>query len=132
MTSENQNLVEYAAKLKGEIDAKKAEYDALIDKIVALATFKNGSHTGHCFTSSVHCKVTKKEYVKWDQSKLNALRAKMEENDFFSIFGWEYKPVSKAVIDHFLASDSPVIEDIRAAMTITEGKPQLVFESLNA
>ena len=126
----NDALIREAAALDAEIKGKSERLKELKLKLAALAEFKPGSMTGHLVGGGHKVKVQVKEYVKWDQDKLDQVRS-FNPAKFNEIFKPEYKPISKKTLDGFLEHGNKNMADgVRWAMTVTPGAPQVTFESL--
>ena len=121
---------EYAAnKAKADkLTARNAEIAEALDK---LATFKDGSNTGHLTAGGHKVVVTRRFNTRWVTEKLEAARAKMTDELFFKVFGWRYEPRSKKDLDGFLEYASPEFRQvILAAMETSPGKPGVKLEAI--
>ena len=99
-----------------------------------MKTYRNGSYTLYLTDPLVggghKVKVQVKEYVKWDQDRLNKVQS-FNPSKFSEVFKTEYKPVSKKTLDGFLEHGNKNMADgVRWAMKVTPGAPQVSFESL--
>ncbi len=128
--NKNDALIREAAALDAEIKSKTARLKTLKVQLSALAEYKPGSKTGHLVGGGHKVKVQVKEYVKWDQDKLDQVQS-FNPAKFSEVFKTEYKPVSKKTLDGFLEhGNKNMVDGITWAMTVTAGAPQVSFESL--
>jgi hypothetical protein len=121
------SLADRAGALHEKIREMTAELDRLKEELAPLAEFKPGSQTGHLTGTRWAVTVQKKENVKWDQGKLDGLRAVMGDDRFFEVFKFTYEPVSKKASDGAIAFGA-FGKDISGAMTVTAGKPYVSFK----
>lgn len=91
-----------AFSIKRQIDELKSRYTDLQNEIIAQVQIPEGKHTGYADAGDVRAKVQVSEKYKWDQTKLNAVRAKVGDAAFLLAFTFEWKPVDKKSIDIFL------------------------------
>lgn len=98
-----QPLIDRLWVLEDEASRLKAEAQQIKDKLAAMATFKPGSATGHVQTPTHKVTVTRRETVKYDQAKLDEARQAIGDKAFLSAFKWEFKPIDKRTLDHWLA-----------------------------
>ena len=124
-------LVDQAAELKEEISVKTERLRNLNVEIAGQAEFAEGSKTGHAFGCHYSAKVALKENVKWDQVKLEALRAKIGDEDFFKIFKWTFEPKSAKTLAGAVEFGGHSRE-IEAARTVTAGTPYVTYERLES
>ena len=128
---EFQTLVDRAAILHEEIAAKDKELKELKQLLAeGVAVFKEGSKTGHAFGVRWHAIVSLKEYIKWDQAALDALRIKMGDESFFKVFKWVFEPISKKLLDGAIEFDKDFGGDIKAAFAVTPGAPSVTFKPM--
>ena len=126
---DERTLVDRAALLHEDIAEKTAQLKEIKAKLAHLATYKEGSATGHIYGSRFSATVTLKKNVKWDQNKLVALRDEMGDDIFGKIFTWEYKPISQREVDAAMAHGR-FGESIKGCFTSTEGSPQVSFKPM--
>lgn len=132
--TQTQNLVklinEYVSN-KAEIDRLTARNTELADIFNLHAEFKAGSQTGYLTGDTHKITVTRRLNTKWSQDKLEIARAEMQDDAFFKVFGWEYKPKSKKELDAFLEYGAPEQRQlIIDAMETTPGKPGIKIEEV--
>ena len=87
-------LKEEEADLKERIKEARSELESELDF--------GGKRTVHLFGNRYKATVQMRTDVKWDQDKIERLRAVMPESDFFDLFKWEYKHSSKKTLDAYL------------------------------
>jgi hypothetical protein len=95
--------VEELGNLKAEADRIAARIRALKDGIDAAVEFEGGKKSATLFSDSWKVTIHRKNDIKWDQDRIEAIRARMPEDDFFGLFKWEYRHASKKVLDAHLA-----------------------------
>lgn len=96
-------MINDAVRLKVQIDELKAELATMQRSIAERVSFKDGKKSATVNAGRWQCKVTRTDHYKWDQDKLNVARAVMGDGEFLSLFGYEWKPLSKSGIDGFIA-----------------------------
>ncbi len=120
-------LITEAYTLKQEADRIKTRLAEVNQAIAANAVFPPDKNTITGTAGNLICKVSKKESLKWDQSKLNQARATLGDPLFLSLFSYEWKHQSKPVLDNFLRHNEqakPVLD----ALTITSSVSVTVEE----
>lgn len=125
-------LIREGAYLKEQIDALNTRRQEVETRLAELAEFPAGKMTSQPLEGAGYkVKVTKKEYPKWDDEKLEQARATVGDGRFFAVFKWKFTPRSKKDLDAFLAHGDPqVTAPVRAALTVTEGKPQVTYVAM--
>jgi hypothetical protein len=124
-------LIDRAGVIHAEIAQKTLELRDLKTVIAKMASYKEGSKTGHIDGELFSATVQLKENVTWDQNKLEALRVLMGEEEFFKVFQWKFEPKSKKILDGALEFGQ-FGNQIREAFTVSPGSPQLSFKKLES
>jgi hypothetical protein len=119
-------MADRAGVLYSEIAERETEMKAVKEALVPYVEFRDGCATGHLTGRRFAVKVLRKENVKWDQGKLDALRRDMGDEAFFRVFRWSFEPVSKKTLDAVIefSEHGP---RIREAFTSRPGSPQFTF-----
>lgn len=124
-------LMREGMEIKARMDADKARLASINATLANLATYKEGSNTGHIYDANYHVKVTRKVNVKWDQAELSRARNALGDDLFFEVFKWKYEPASKKALDGFLQyGDKMMVALVEAAKTETPGTPAVEYETL--
>ncbi|GAB6036178.1 hypothetical protein JCM15519_07370 [Fundidesulfovibrio butyratiphilus] len=122
-------LIREGAELKDEIDESTARLREIHRRLEELATFPPGKNTAKIEGQGIDVTIQRKEYVKFDQGKLNTLRLAMGNDAFLKPFGFKFEPRSKKELDAFLEyGDKAFANQARAAMTITGGAPAVTYK----
>lgn len=124
-------LIRRGAELKSRISAMTDELRDINMSLQANAVFPEGKNTAHLTGGGYTATVQRKVNIKWDQTKLSEARARMGDDKFFSVFTWEFKPVSAKKLDGFLEF-APEEERflVQTARTVSPGAPQVQYESI--
>jgi hypothetical protein len=93
-------LIDKAAILKADITDKTKILHALQEQIEALLEWPDKQASLTAFGRAFKAKIVTKTAVKWDQEKLDELRKTMGDDDFFTLFSFEYKPVNFSKLDN--------------------------------
>lgn len=122
-------LVDEGAALKATI----AEHTQRLREIGAIlcerAQFADGKNTAHMTGTSHKVTIQRKETINWDQDLLAQARAGLGDNEFFQLFGWEFKPRAKKELDGFL-KHSPKAPLVHQAMIIKPASPAVTYTAL--
>lgn len=98
-----EQAISEAFAIKHQINELKSRYTDLQNEIISQVQIPEGKRTGYADSGDIRAKVQVSEKYKWDQKKLNAVRAKIGDHDFLLAFTFEWKPVDKKSIDIFLS-----------------------------
>lgn len=131
MQEQIESLIEEGAMLKEEVQAKTQRLREIGAILAEQAQFPEGKNTAHIVGCRFKATVQKKETISWDQDALGQARFGLGDNEFFGLFGWEFKPKAKKDLDGFL-KHSPKAELIRSAMIIKQATPAVSFAALEA
>lgn len=128
-----EDLVAEGAALDEEIKAKRSRLAKIKTELAKFAAFKPGSKTGHIPPAAGYStKVQLKESRRWDQSGLARVRSVLGDEEFFKLFTYVFKPKSAKEINAFLSHGDPLkVAQVKAAMTVKEGAPQVTFTPLD-
>ena len=126
-----ESLIEEGAMLKEEVQAKTQRLREIGAILAEQAQFPDGKNTAHIVGCRFKATVQRKENISWDQDQLQQARFGLGDNEFFGLFGWEFKPRAKKELDGFL-KHSPKAELVRAAMVIKPATPSVSFAALEA
>ena len=126
----DQIVQQYAAN-KAEADRLAAINADLAEQMLAAATFKPDSDTGHLQAGGYKVAITKRINEKWDQEKLGALRESMGEI-FHRVFRSKYEPDRRALREFYADSTDVALKaKLRNACIATPGKPGVKLEVLS-
>ncbi len=113
--------IEYLAN-KAEMDRLSARNKDITAELEKVATFKEGSSTGHAPIDGFKVTLTRRINTSWDQKGLEAVRQLAGDKDFSIAFTYEFKPKSKADLDVYLRmAPKEVQEAIAKAKTDKPG-----------
>ena len=98
-----EQAISEAFAIKHQINELKSRYTDLQNELISQVQIPEGKRTGYADSGDIRAKVQVSEKYKWDQKKLNAVRAKIGDHDFLLAFTFEWKPVDKKSIDIFLS-----------------------------
>lgn len=125
------DAVDRAAGLKARATAITEELRQLNLFIAEKAEYKEGQQTGHAAGAHFIAKVQRRENVKWDQGKLEAVRAEVGDESFWGPFTFEIKPRPARDFTAKLAALPPeAVAAVMAARTATPGAPAVTYEEL--
>jgi hypothetical protein len=124
-----ENLVREGARLKAQISTAEAKLKEINARLAEIASFEPGSKTAHLVAAGYRVKIQRREYVSWDQEKLEQIRAHIGEQKFNGIFKIEYKPHGMKTINAALL-DPEMGDALRWAMTVKDGAPSVSYEPL--
>lgn len=121
-------VAEYATN-KAEADRLTARNAEIADALLEKATFKPGSASGHLTAAGLKVTITPKINEKWDQAKLEKVRAAMTDTLFLSIFKTKYEPDRRALKTFMVGQhDGSFRRMILEACTASAGKPSVKLE----
>lgn len=122
-------LILEMVNLKTNMDREKKRLEEIHDALASETAFPEGKSTGHLLGAGYDVTVQLKQNVKWDQKALNACRAAMGDEKFFSLFSWKYEPADARKLSGFLAFDSsPHRLMVEKARIVSAGKPSVTFK----
>lgn len=78
-----EQAISEAFAIKHQINELKSRYTDLQNEIISQVQIPEGKRTGYADSGDIRAKVQVSEKYKWDQKKLNAVRAKIGDHDFF-------------------------------------------------
>lgn len=126
------SLIAEGASLKATVEALQSRLREVNAALAEFADFPEGRNTARIAGAGYEVKIQRRENVKWDQAKLEAVREAMGNDEFFSVFAWKFEPKSKKALDGFLGYGDPsyasMIEDAR---TVSAGAPQVTYEPID-
>ena len=129
MDGKVESLVAEYATNKAEADRLTARNAEIADALLEHATFKPGSESGHLTASGFKVTLTRRINEKWDQAKLESVRAEMTDPLFFSIFKSKYEPDRRALKTFMTGQhDGSFRRMILEACTASAGKPSVKLE----
>jgi hypothetical protein len=124
-----EDLVREGARLKAQIATAESKLKEINARLAEIAHFEPGSKTAHLVAAGYRVKVQRREYVSWDQEKLQQIRAHVGDLRFGGTFKVEYKPHNMKAVNAALM-DPEMGEALRWAMTVKEGAPSVTYELL--
>lgn len=121
-------VAEYATN-KAEADRLTARNAEIAEALLEQAAFKPGAASGYLTAAGFKVTITRKINEKWDQVKLEKVRATMTDHLFFSIFKSRYEPDRRA-LKTFMAGqhDGAFRRMLLEACTASAGKPGVKLE----
>ena len=122
-------LIEEGAAIKAAITENTKRLREIGVILADHAVFPDGKNTAHMAGSSHKATIQRKETISWDQDALNHARSDLGDQEFFQLFGWEFKPKAKKDLDGFLAHSSHA-DIVRQAMIIKQASPSVTFAAL--
>jgi len=127
------SLIREGAALKESIDEATKRLRDVNRRLAELAVFPEGKKTAHLEGAGFKVDIQKKEYIKFDQTKLDVARKTMGNDLFLKPFTYVFKERSKKDLDAFLAyGDAALAAMVREAMEISEGAPQVTYRPVEA
>lgn len=137
-TNELEDLLAEGIALKEQAEAITVRRSEIAARLADLATFKEGSNTGHAEAAGVKAKVVINQIdEKWNQGALTQARiafrtmAGPDKGDeiFFKLFKTEYKPVGKKEFAFGMELLGPEFQQpILEALTTKPKSPSVSFE----
>ena len=124
-----ESLIEEGATLKAEVQEKTQRLREIGAILAEHAQFPDGKNTAHLVGCRFKATVQRKETISWDQDALGQARFGLGDNEFFGLFGWEFKPRAKKDLDGFL-KHSPKADLVRQAMIIKPATPSITYTAL--
>jgi hypothetical protein len=121
-------LVDMAAGFKNE-EQRASNMRKEIEKVIRERIQRGEGNTQKLYGLRYVAKISLKIDRKYDQAKIEALRAKLPEDEFLKLFGYEWQPLSKKAIDA-AAAFSPYKEDVKATFIEKEASPYFQYELL--
>ena len=121
-----ESLVSEYAENKAQADRLTARNVEIAEMLQTEAEFRPGSDTGHITTMDYEVAVTRRINERWDQDKLQDVRAAMTDDLFFQIFRSKYEPDRKALKVFMQGNhDSKLRCAILGACTASAGRPSI-------
>ena len=122
-------LIEEGAEIKAAINEQTQRLREIGAILFDQAQFPDGKNTAHMTGHNHKVTIQRKETVNWDQDLLAQARAGLGDNEFFQLFGWEFKPRAKRDLDGFL-KHSPKDPLVHQAMIIKPASPAVTYTAL--
>ena len=119
-----EDLIKEGGELKAAIAEMTAHLRAINLEIAENMEFGN-KKSSTITEGGWSAKVTQRENIKWDQKRLEKLRSHVGDEDFFSTFKVEFKPIGAKALEI-----SPFLQEIQFCRTVTPGAPSVVYKEV--
>lgn len=127
-------VIQEAALLRREIDAKIARLRILESFLVESVTFDNGELQPTCLIGARYkARIRPVNDITFDQEKLSSFRKYLPDEKFNSLFKLTFEPTSWKAIRNFLVeADPPLSDGLRWCMNTKPAGAHIVYEKLDS
>ncbi len=118
-------LIKRGATIKAAIVEQTVRLRAINEQIAAQVEF-NGKKSATLEAGGFKVNITQRENIKWDHDSLEKFRFHVGDEEFFTLFKTEFKPINKAIKAY------PNQKDVQFCRTVTPGAPSVTYKEVSA